>query len=132
MNERPRLRPGERLPSVQKFASAMVDEIVGSWMGQPAQTITTAQSERAQLAREQRKLENDRQALIEREMELGQQIDDAYGFDVDDDVDDDVTETVDLVEPLPDDQVDTAKAAYDEAVLAAMDPAQRALFEGSR
>jgi hypothetical protein len=110
------------------LADAIAGEMISSWTGQPAQTSTADQSERARLRKEQRRLEDQRQALIEREMELGQQLDDVYedGFDEDDD---DVDETVDVIQPLLDDQIDAAKQAYDEAVLAAMDPAQRQYFE---
>jgi hypothetical protein len=136
MTDRPRLRRGDAWPSLQQFASAISDELVGSWTGE---SVRPRKSGQAQLRREKRRIEDRRAALIDQEIELDERLKGAYGDDVDledldDDVFDDDVENVAEVEvepvvPLPDHEVDAAKQPYDEAFLAAMSREQRAYFE---
>jgi hypothetical protein len=122
----------------------MADEIVGSWMGgEPAATQAEQRpADKSELERlratDERLLDDEMETMARRrkvqdridelEIEESQQAwsDDSWDDGDDEEEDRDV---VDVVEPLPDAQVDAAKAEYDARVLAGMDPAQRAYFE---
>jgi hypothetical protein len=127
---------------VQKIGTEIAQEIVGSWMGgEPAQAEQRP-ADKSELERlrsiDERLLDEEMERMAKRqkiqdridelEVEESQQAwsDDSWDAGDDEEEDGDV---VDVVEPLPDDQVDAAKAEYDARVLAGMSPEQRAFFE---
>lgn len=142
---KPKLRAGQRLPSVQQIGEEIANEIASSWLGAPAKAEAkpAGEQERRRAIAKRDRLEDAWRESVDRVEELGGEDVETEGyFGYDDGSDDDDVD--DTVEPLADEDIADAQAAYDaehgyaaasnpltEAALAAMDPAQRAYFEGS-
>jgi hypothetical protein len=131
---------------VQKVGEEIANEIAASWMGAPAKAEakpaakSEGEQERRRAIAKRDRLEEAWRESVDRVEELGGDVETEGYFGYDDGSDDEEYD----VEPVEHDDVPAAQAAYDaehgyaaasnpltEAALAAMDPAQRAYFEGS-